>query len=940
MSDQTHRCNSYCDSNSNSDPTNHTSGRSHTHPAPARLMGHHYPARRSRDAGMTLPELLISVTMMGLLTAVIAGAIIVTLRQGQSTEGRLNLSRSEQSIGMWLPNDLASADDYTKNPGASPCGAPVCDGIDLSDGSNVLMLTWSVANGTAEGVTTQLTNVSYHFSPSEDGSHFVLRRVECVDTGGGWSCSSHTLLGEFPGPPAGIDWIPGVIHGNQCVQAGGVMQCTEPSWVIEVSIPLRADATSDGEENYATGDQVKDANRVIVTIDGGGDGGDSSGGTTKISITAGGTNRELIDASSLLGAPSFIEARSRCGGPLTLVVDTSGSINSAGASGTVTSAVRGFAETLVGTPVQLQIVEFDNEADTLGGGSAWHRYFDLLDIDGDVRELLTDYNMNGSADGGHINRLTYGGWTNWDDALFRTFYNENGTIADDYPETVVFFTDGAPTADREMGSSYKSGGDLAGQPSYPRPPYEADPVGPYVQAAFNRANYISTQNRGNVRLVGVGVGGINDELDWVTNPGTGYVNQWQRGYRRYQYSGTTTVYEKASTLSTNLDFEEYRNGSFYYDITPREYFQRNTSSHTSQSRGSDDVRIGNDNNWRRGTNNSSWWDVSFSDVVANLNLGSTIGTSGSWFRVDAWTTATKAEFDAAPQAQKNAGLWRSTSTTETRWVTEQEYLANNNPSANPPNSDGWVDAGEQAVSKDADAMYWKDVSSVPSGTNVNSSNDGYRRIQTTPATPPPGGYDGYTPKQTVKKTGGAILANLIAGDDLGIPWVTNPDNAEIANMYVLPKNGFNQLQGALKAVALGECGGTLTIRTQLESGAPVRDPFTYQNGAAWNAAGAPLTIEPSVINTNLQYPTGTFDFAIPGGTTVDVLISPQNYSELGDYTPVGWSCRAGIRELSQGSDYVVAPVLDDQNQPTGWSSIRVTISANEAVACTQTVRPS
>ncbi|MCB0965885.1 MAG: VWA domain-containing protein, partial [Ilumatobacter sp.] len=482
-------------------------------------MSSHFPSRRSRDAGMTLPELLISVTMVGLLTAVIAAAIIVTLRQGESTEGRLNLSRSEQSIGMWLPNDLASADTYTKNPGASPCGAPLCDGIDLSDGSNVLMLTWSVANGTAEGVTTQLTNVSYHFKPSADGSHFVLMRVECVDTGGGWSCSAHTLLGEFPGPPAGIDWIPGVSHGDGCIQAGGVMNCTEPSWVIEVSIPLRADATSDSAENYATGDQLKDANRVIVTIDGGADGGDSSGGRTKISITAGGTNRELIDASSLLGAPSFIEARSRCGGPLTLVVDTSGSINNAGAAGTVTDAVRGFAETLVGTPVQLQIVEFSDEAIALGSGSAWHRYFDLLDIDGDVRELLTDYNLNGSADGGQVGRLTYGGWTNWDDAMFRTFYNENGTIADDYPETVVFFTDGAPTADREMGSSYKAGGDLAGQPSYPRPPYEASPTSPYVQASFNRANYISAQNRGNVRMVGVGVGGINDELDWVTNPG-------------------------------------------------------------------------------------------------------------------------------------------------------------------------------------------------------------------------------------------------------------------------------------------------------------------------------------------------------------------------------------------------------------------------------------
>ena len=52
------------------------------------------PARRHRDAGMTLPELLVSIAIMGLIVTVLASAITVTLRQQSSTEGRLNVARS------------------------------------------------------------------------------------------------------------------------------------------------------------------------------------------------------------------------------------------------------------------------------------------------------------------------------------------------------------------------------------------------------------------------------------------------------------------------------------------------------------------------------------------------------------------------------------------------------------------------------------------------------------------------------------------------------------------------------------------------------------------------------------------------------------------------------------------------------------------------------
>ena len=268
--------------------------------------------RRAGDSGMTLPEVLIAVTMLGLLVAVISSSLVVTMRQQSSTEGRLNVARSEQSVGLWLPGDLASAGVVSVEPDWSPCRHIEVDGeweptgvecppLGLPAGSNALMLGWSYKD--ADGNVTY-TNVSYQFYQDSDGT-FSLARVECVLSGGSWSCAHTLVLSELSAPPVGTTWEPGV---------------TRPFWVIEVSQPLAALATS--EDDLAQGD-TKNAKRVIVTIDGGGTVADAGGGLNRISITAGGTTRRVIDGSSMVGAPSFVEARSLCGGPMSLLIDES-----------------------------------------------------------------------------------------------------------------------------------------------------------------------------------------------------------------------------------------------------------------------------------------------------------------------------------------------------------------------------------------------------------------------------------------------------------------------------------------------------------------------------------------------------------------------------------------------------------------------------------------
>ena len=151
------------------------------------------PMRERRDSGMTLLELVVSISMLGLITLVISSAVVVTLRQQDNTFGRLNVAREEQQVGLWVPADLSSSDTVDTSPWITPCGATVCDGIDLSNGSNVMMLSWSTENG--DGTTTT-TNVSYHFAPTDDPpTVFVLNRVVCSSTDAGpWTCTSRAVL--------------------------------------------------------------------------------------------------------------------------------------------------------------------------------------------------------------------------------------------------------------------------------------------------------------------------------------------------------------------------------------------------------------------------------------------------------------------------------------------------------------------------------------------------------------------------------------------------------------------------------------------------------------------------------------------------------------------------------------------------------------------------
>ena len=76
---------------------------------------------------MTLPEVTISVVITGIVVATMSMATTVILRQMDNTEGRTNNARSEQSVGLFMPTDLSSAEIVATDPTAMPCGpTPAC----------------------------------------------------------------------------------------------------------------------------------------------------------------------------------------------------------------------------------------------------------------------------------------------------------------------------------------------------------------------------------------------------------------------------------------------------------------------------------------------------------------------------------------------------------------------------------------------------------------------------------------------------------------------------------------------------------------------------------------------------------------------------------------------------------------------------------------------
>jgi prepilin-type N-terminal cleavage/methylation domain-containing protein len=393
-----------------------------------------------RDAGFTLPELLIAIMISGILVVSISMAFTTILRtQGQAAD-RLAESKDITFVQTWLPVDLSSAiDSYADVNEATLLGelaafTPSMAYSATLPGVNVI----TVVRPDLEAGAGVYYLVAYRYH--EVGGSWQLSRFEIRNPGTASEVVKTVgVAHEIPAPPPGWDGTTPPVHAVEVTSRNQV-----------ILRPIGEDVTVNFESGneFRTGGAGLSAENQLPT--------DYSGG--------------LTDPS----APP-----SRCGGRIALVIDTSGSVpQNRGGIPTETAAVS-FIDGFTGTPTTLSINGFDREAygmiwdtsqpaGTVARGSSNGTrapFVSLLNpgpaID-TMKKRITDLdNLDGAWPGGgaSINQRDPNGdrvmWdqigagTNWEDGLYMLNRRSDGTpYGVEQPSLVVFITDGQPTAIR------------------------------------------------------------------------------------------------------------------------------------------------------------------------------------------------------------------------------------------------------------------------------------------------------------------------------------------------------------------------------------------------------------------------------------------------------------------------------------------------------------
>lgn len=147
-------------------------------------------SRLRQDGGFTLVELLLSMSILGVILGVITTALMAFLANSEYTLQRDDHTGGASVAASYLDRDLASAETFASS-GTACSGTP-----------NALVLTWNEAkatvatpepNPTAGGVFTAAYSVVTDASsqPVAGGQRYKLRRTYCVN---GSSIDSQSLV--------------------------------------------------------------------------------------------------------------------------------------------------------------------------------------------------------------------------------------------------------------------------------------------------------------------------------------------------------------------------------------------------------------------------------------------------------------------------------------------------------------------------------------------------------------------------------------------------------------------------------------------------------------------------------------------------------------------------------------------------------------------------
>ena len=344
-----------------------------------------------RDRGMTLVELLITVTILGIIMTSLSAAMIVILRSERPIKDHLSESKDITFLQAWIPNDLASASSRNIDPLYQPSSRTTLPGTNV--------LTLDRADISTSGVTTNYV-VSYRYVPV--GDEWQLQRYEIRNVG--LATQTITKVGvahQLASPPP--TWNP----SQSPVHAVSV---TSRNQVVLRPIGEDVQVTFGSGQEFTTGGAGLSSQDQLPT--------DYTGG--------------IIDPS----APP-----TRCGGTVTVVLDTSSSIPAQGGATSLVNAALGFIDAFSGTPTYLRIVGFDVSAYSYYPTTAG-QYVNILNPTAALTAMRT------KVDNQDLSSARWGSGTNWEDGLWQAFRTTSGTAFSQLPELVVFISDGEPNRNR------------------------------------------------------------------------------------------------------------------------------------------------------------------------------------------------------------------------------------------------------------------------------------------------------------------------------------------------------------------------------------------------------------------------------------------------------------------------------------------------------------
>ncbi|MEY3566271.1 MAG: hypothetical protein RLZ19_285 [Actinomycetota bacterium] len=348
-------------------------------------------SRDETDRGMTLVELLITVTILGVIMSSLAAAVIVMLRSEAPTRDRIAESKDVTFLQAWIPTDLASAVSRNVEPTYQPAAATALPG------TNVITITRPDLSGSS---ATSYVTISYRYV--NDGDEWQLRRYEIRDPNG--PSPEVTQVGvahELAAPPPTWTATQPPVHA---------VLVTARNQVVLRPIGEDVDVTFASGEVFTTGGAGLSSEDQLPT-----------------NYTGG-----IVDPA----APP-----SRCGGTVTIVLDTSSSVPWQNGQTALVNAALGFIDAYTGTPTFMRIVGFDISAYSYYPTTAG-QYVNILNPSSSLTAMRNKVDAQDTSSG------RWGGGTNWEDGLWQAFRTTSGTPFAQLPELVVFVSDGEPNRNR------------------------------------------------------------------------------------------------------------------------------------------------------------------------------------------------------------------------------------------------------------------------------------------------------------------------------------------------------------------------------------------------------------------------------------------------------------------------------------------------------------